>query len=237
MRTMECKVLQQLHNISSRLLHKNFLQMTTVLLLTKVPLGWASSGQSCPSQHCQAYEAGVPPPTPDTRHGGPRVDGRSGTGRGHRVITWNKEGCERGGGSSSVMPSSCSSRLSLSWSSLPCLCFPDVSAFSSAPGHVLQSSWPVSRTAVRWRWKEVWEPVWQWWGSHRGLWQPIPPHTLPMPERQSSWRATTRNRSEKGCQERKELMTRAVCRKETHWPDLELLPIMTSCVSARGCYG
>lgn len=49
---LECKVLQQLHNIISGCLYKNIIQITTVLLLTKVPLGQVSSGQYCPSQHC-----------------------------------------------------------------------------------------------------------------------------------------------------------------------------------------
>ncbi len=39
MLTMECEVLQQLHNIISGSLYKNIIQMTTVLLLTEVPLG------------------------------------------------------------------------------------------------------------------------------------------------------------------------------------------------------
>lgn len=52
--------------------------MTTVLLLTEVPLGRAFSGQYCPSQHCGAS---VPPPTPDMRRSGPVLTVGLGQGR------------------------------------------------------------------------------------------------------------------------------------------------------------
>lgn len=53
--------------------------MTTVLLLTKVPLGRASSGQYCPSQHRWARGGSVPSP-----HEGqwPCADSKAGTRKG-----------------------------------------------------------------------------------------------------------------------------------------------------------
>lgn len=185
MPTTECKILWQLHNFITGSLYNTIIQMTTAFLLTKVLLGRASSRQYCPSQHCKACGFSVPPPSPNMRHSGPVLTIGLGQGRAHCVIIWNLEGCEYGFCPSFFMPPSYSCRLSLSWSSWLWLCFPGVSASSSVPGHVPRSSWPVSRTAVHWQWREVWAPVWQWWGNRRGPWQPTLPHTQPMPEHQS----------------------------------------------------
>lgn len=147
---------------------------------TGLSTGTSILRQGCPSQHRVAHGA-HPYFHPRRDSSWPCADSRAGQRKGTVSLLCVR----RAAGTIVAPPSSCTRRLSPSWSSWPWLCSPAASSFSSAPGHVPQSSWPASRTAARWQWRGAWAPVWRWWGNRRGLWQPTPPHTPPMLVHQS----------------------------------------------------
>lgn len=149
---MECKVLQQLHNIISGSLYKKHHTDDHCVPADQSPTGTSLLQAVLSVSALLGLWVQCPPSYPRHEAWWPCADSRAGTRKG----TVSLFGMRRAVSMMVApllffMPSFYSCRLSLSWSSWPWLCFPGVSAFSSVPGHVPRSSWPASRTAVHWQ--------------------------------------------------------------------------------------